>query len=91
MRFQKCEFRKNWDFQYANIWIRCEFLPQREREMGSEIISYFTYIRPFIQLELKEIPILHALENNSKLLVRLDFNLFYRHIWIHGRGLLNGQ
>ena len=29
MRFQRGEFCKNWDYQYVNFWIKCEFLPQR--------------------------------------------------------------
>ena len=24
---QKCEFCKNWNFQYVNFWIQCGFLP----------------------------------------------------------------
>ena len=31
MRFQICEFCKNWNFQYVNFWITCGFLPQCEK------------------------------------------------------------
>ena len=40
MWFQNCEFCKNWNFQYVNFRIKCEYLPQSVEDLCSIIVGF---------------------------------------------------
>ena len=77
MRFQYGEFCKNWDFQYVNFWIKCEFLPH--------MISYlFCLDTQILGVELS-----HRVETGTRA-IPLDIRQKCLHFPWHSRAVTKG-